>query len=196
MNMSKTTHYLFATGLLLSAGSYAQTAAKPAAQNEPMPAASSTQSAENQTVETVQFEKGSSKLSMESETGIRKFIDTAKTLGKIKEVKVAVWSDHETPLQAEKDLSKEDRRLAEERGEQIKKFLHKDLGIKSVKIYNMAHGTSKLAKLFNTEEAELREAFSQKGHDEKLRPEVKLIRDHGKPSAAVLVVEHSKGRTS
>jgi outer membrane protein OmpA-like peptidoglycan-associated protein len=196
MNISKTACYLFVTGLLIPAGSYAQTATKPAAQNESTPAASATQTAENQSVETVPFEKGSSKLSMESESGIRKFIDTAKTHGKITEVKVAVWSDHETPLQAEKDLSKEDRRLAEERGEQIKKFLRKDLGIKDVKIYNMAHGTSKLAKLFNTEEAELRTAFSQKGNDEKLRAEVRLIRDHGKPSTAVLVVEHHKGRTS
>ncbi|HET9239389.1 MAG TPA: hypothetical protein VFO10_19160 [Oligoflexus sp.] len=195
MNILKTANYLLLTSLLFPVASYSQSATTAPAQTE-QAAPQTTQAAENQPVDTVQFEKGSSKLTMESENGIRKFIDSAKTHGKIKEVKVAVWSDQETPLQAEKDLSKEDRRLAEERGEQIKKFLRKDLGIKDVKIYNMAHGTSKLAKLFRTEESELRMAFSQKGGDEKLRPEVKLIRDHGKPSAAVLVVEHHKGRTS
>lgn len=196
MKASNRNTIFLCTCLVLPVTAYSQATTTAPSKNEPASVTQSTHPEDTQPVKAILFEKGKAKLTAESEKEIRSFIEGAKAQGKIKEVKIASWSDQETPSQAEKDLPKEDRRLAEERAESIKKFLHSGLNIKDVKIYNMAHGTSKLAKLFNTEESELRIAFSQKGNDEKLRPEVRLIRDHGKPSTAVLVVEYQKGRTS
>lgn len=149
--------------------------------------------AANSPVEVLHFAKGQAKLTANDEGQIRSYLTQAMTHGSVKEVKIASWSDNETPLKAEKSLAKEDRRLAEERGDAVKKFIEKDFKI-DAKVYNMAHGTNRLAELFRTEEAELRSAFARKGEEAKLKPEVRLIRDYGKPSTAVLVVEYRESK--
>lgn len=146
--------------------------------------------AEKRTVETIAFDQGSPQLSEEAKGKIRTLIDSAKQDGGVREVKVAVWSDSESPVRARKDLPKEDRQLAETRGDNVKNFLKHDLDVRHVKVFNMAEGTNWLAELFHTEAAELEQIFSAQGYHGKVSPELGLIRDHGKPSHAVVVVEH------
>jgi len=141
-------------------------------------------------VETLTFATGASHLTDEDKAKLKAFIESAVTSGTIKEIKVASWSDREVPTDPAKSLSKEDRRLAEERADMVRKYLRDQLKMKKVETYNMAHGAGRIAKAFRTEEAELRAAFASKGAAPgKLRPEVIAIRDHGKASTVVIVVE-------
>lgn len=144
----------------------------------------------NLKVETVSFSTGVTALTEEDKAKLKAFIENAVISGTIKDIKIASWSDNEVPTDPMKSLSKADRRIAEERAENVRKYLRDQLKMKKIEVYNMAQGTSRLAKAFNTEESELRLAFASKeAAPGKLRPEVLAIRDHGKASHVVLVVE-------
>ena len=140
-------------------------------------------------VESLSFASGVTQLTEDEKAKLKAFVENAMTSGTIKDIKVAAWSDNEVPTDPLKSLSKEDQKLAEDRAEHVKKYMRDQLKMKKVEIYNMAHGTSRLAKAFRTEESELRTAFSDKAATTKLRPEVIAIRDYGKASSVVIVVE-------
>lgn len=141
-------------------------------------------------VETFEFSKGNADLTDVAKDKMRTLVDNAKKDGGIKKIKVAVWSDQDSPAKTRKDLPKEDRRLAESRGDNIKNYLKSDLDVNRVEVFNMAEGTNWLAEMLGTEGAELREAFANNKYKGKVNPEVLIIRDQGGPSKAVLVLEH------
>lgn len=143
-------------------------------------------------VTVVEFDEASARLSQDGQDRIRKIVDTAKRTGKIDTVYVAAWSDKPFPLDARQDLPESDQVLARRRGDGVSDFLRMGLDVKVVKIFNMARGTTWLAKLFNTEDAEIKKVFA--GEESKLptkeRLEIQSIRNNGKPGVAVVVVEH------
>lgn len=150
----------------------------------------------NLKVETLTFPAGATQLSVDDKAKLKAFIESAVATGTIKEIKVASWSDRDVPTDPTKSLSKDDRRMAEERANAVRKYLRDQLKMKKVETYNMAHGAGRIAKAFRTEEAELRAAFASKdAAPGKLRPEVIAIRDHGKASTVVLVVEFKELKT-
>ncbi|MEZ4743828.1 MAG: hypothetical protein R3B45_15515 [Bdellovibrionota bacterium] len=141
-------------------------------------------------VVTIEFSKDSNELTAKSKEMIETLIDKARSEGKVQEIKIAVWSDQPFPANSRDDLPKGDRKLAENRGHNIKNFLKHDLEVRWVHVYNMAEGANWLAEVFQTESSVLRKVFSTNNYKGKIKPEIILFRNHGGPSKAVLVVEH------
>lgn len=136
----------------------------------------------------LEFTPGMASLSSYDQAKLSKLLKTAKSKGKITKVEVAVWSDKMHPSQG-KDLPEVDRKLAKSRAINIEKSVQKDLGhYRYVKVFNMAEGTHWLAKVFDRSEAELDSVFAKKHKGAIKRENVKIIKDDGGPSKAVVIV--------
>jgi outer membrane protein OmpA-like peptidoglycan-associated protein len=70
---------------------------------------------------TLTFDKGSAKISDSDMKQLKAALDSAKGKGDIKKVEVAAWSDKDHPTSG--DLSKEDRKLADDRIDAVKKAI-------------------------------------------------------------------------
>ena len=136
---------------------------------------------------TISFETGGAMLTPSSRTKLKELVAQARTKGKIDEIQVAVWSDNPVPRVGEQ-LSQSDRKLAEKRGNAIRKYLKTPLQIADVDSYNMAERASWLARVFDTNEAELKAEIGRGGNGQMSREEFQVFRDKGKPSNAVALV--------
>jgi hypothetical protein len=137
----------------------------------------------------IDFSPGQSTLTSADTEEIRSLIKDAQANGKIDKIEVAVWSDKEHPVRG--DLSAADKKLAEDRAENIKNALKMSGNTETVKVFNMADGSNWLARTFRTTEAELDSAFAKRDAEIK-REDFKMIKENGAPSKAVILVK-SKG---
>ncbi len=110
----------------------------------------------------VEFQPQSSELSDQAKKLINETFQKAIWDGYIDNVSVLSWSDAEYPSKNLKTLSKDDRKLAEKRNLVIKNYL---VSLKSVDVdtYNMAEQPSKLSKLFNTADNQLKNSLVAAG---------------------------------
>jgi outer membrane protein OmpA-like peptidoglycan-associated protein len=138
----------------------------------------------------VKFQEGSAALTEEHRNKLREMVKEARGRGEIEDVSIAAWSDKPLPAEGE-SLTEADRNLAEQRYEAVANFLRDELEIESVTTYNMAESANWLARTFNTDEAELKALFGREGEDAPRvkEPEFHVIRQHGGPSMAVVVIE-------
>lgn len=114
-------------------------------------------------VSTVEFDRGSKALTPASAQKLREMIMNAKANGKIDEVRVAAWADEAYPSDQKKKLSKGQRELASDRGDNIKDLLKKDLNVDDVAIYNMAERPNAAENFFNTSDAKVKHALEASG---------------------------------
>ncbi len=110
----------------------------------------------------VQFQPLSSELTNEAKKEINETFQKAIWDGYIDNVSVLSWSDEEYPSEDLNTLSKENRNLAEKRNTAIKNYL---MSIRNVDVdtYNMAEQPSKLSKLFNTTDNQLKKSLVAAG---------------------------------
>ena len=110
----------------------------------------------------VEFQPQSAELSDQAKKQISETFQKAIWDGYIDNVSVLSWSDTEYPSNDLKMLSKDDRKLAEKRNLAIKNYL---ISLKSVDVdtYNMAEQPSKLSKLFNTTDNQLKSSLVAAG---------------------------------
>lgn len=114
-------------------------------------------------VKTVEFNKGSQMLTSPSAEELRSMVMEAKSAGEIDEIRVAVWADEAYPMASEKKLSSQQRRLADDRGRNIKNYLKSDLKIDDVDVYSMAERPNAVEKFFNTSDAKVKTAMETSG---------------------------------
>jgi hypothetical protein len=112
--------------------------------------------------EVVEFAAGSSDLTDSAKASIQSLVDKARASGDVKKVHIAAWSDKDFP-KGKAELPKADRELATKRIDAINNYVKKDLKISNVDDHNMAKKTGWLARAFNTEDAELKSLFAQRG---------------------------------
>jgi outer membrane protein OmpA-like peptidoglycan-associated protein len=140
---------------------------------------------------TVSFNRGSATLSPDAQNELREMLRSAQARGDINDIKVAVWSDNELPTAQNQQLSEADRSLARQRIEAIENFLHPMLDATfpnlSVDTFNMAERANWFARLFNTEQAELRSELARRGERDGEGKYRKLGK--GGPSKASIVIE-------
>jgi len=107
----------------------------------------------------------------------------------IRRVEVAAWSDKNFPRTGG-DLSKPDRDLADKRADNINDFLKHDLDLSFMRIrtYSMAEGSNWLARMFRTDEAELKSVFAKENEAPMAREDFNAIINQGGPSRAVIVL--------
>ncbi len=110
----------------------------------------------------VGFQPQSSNLSDQAKNQINETFQKAIWDGYIDNISVLSWSDTEYPSKNLKTLSKDDRKLAEKRNSAIKNYL---ISLKSVDVdtYNMAEQPSKLSKLFDTTDNQLKNSLVAAG---------------------------------
>jgi len=134
----------------------------------------------------VTFQNGSYTLSAQEIKKIKSGIGSARKLGKIGRVEVAVWADKEHPVSGM--LSIADRNLAQERIKAVNRVLRKDLGrMHRISTYNMTENAHWLGRHLHTNEAELDAVFAKKEPDAMDRKDLALIRENGAASKAVIV---------
>ena len=144
--------------------------------------------------QVISFNKGSDQLTEMEKNSLRSLMETAKLAGAIDRVHVIGWSDKAFPMgRTAADLPKVDRDLAKARIDKIEDFLESQLDISGVKTYSMAEKANWFARAFNTDEAELKSMFSQKGDVDVKPEEFKMIKDKGGPMKAVILVQHKDG---
>jgi hypothetical protein len=135
----------------------------------------------------LKYELGRYLLSDYDKTQINDMIDKAKFDSSSEKIEVAVWADKMLPREGA-SLSDQERKLADDRGEEIKKYLSARHNISSLKIFNMAEESNWVARSFNTEDAELKSVFSKEEMAPISRNGFDFIRENGASSRAVLVI--------
>lgn len=138
----------------------------------------------------VNFQPGQATLSETEKENLRNMGRTMRQHGEIRQAKIAAWSDKPHPRTG--NLSREDRKLADRRLDEIERFLEDDQNITSVKEFNMAERSSWVGRMFHTEQAELDAEFARRGKTEVTNDEFRVIRQEGGPSKAVVILKHEK----
>lgn len=135
----------------------------------------------------ITFAKGSSDLTEAGKTKLRQIV-SGLTVDNISRVEIASWSDRGFPMTGN-DLSKTDMNLADDRADKINDFLKDETDISSLRIrkYSMAETSNWLARMFRTDEAELKSVFSKEGETPMMREDFNVIKNEGGPTKAVVV---------
>jgi type IV pilus biogenesis protein CpaD/CtpE len=135
----------------------------------------------------VDFERGQFLLTDATRDTLRKLVQNLNA-DNVDEVKVAVWSDNPFPMQDE-SLSAADRELADRRGDAIENFLEDELKISDVQIFNMAKRSNWMARLFNTDDAELKSSMGYQNRGPINDADIQFLKQNGGPSKAAVIVE-------
>lgn len=111
----------------------------------------------------VEFNKGQTQLSVDAQKRIDALIAKANTKGKIDEIKVLVWADREYPSVHTEELSKDQRKLADKRGKEIKNHLKTIADSSDVDVHSMAERPGLLAEWMGTTDARLKRSLEVAG---------------------------------
>jgi len=114
-------------------------------------------------VSTIDFEPGRKGLSPEATAELNRAILEAKQRGEVGEVDIAVWSDLEYPATKGQKLPAQQVDIADDRGENIGKYLDRMEPKANVKIFNMAKQPSSFANFLNTQDSEVKNKLSALG---------------------------------
>lgn len=112
-------------------------------------------------VSTLIFRPGSRRVTSGALEELDRAISEARERGEIETVDVAVWSDG--PYPKEGRAAPKQVNLAEDRGENIEKYISSRDPAASVRVHNMAKNPSALAKLLKTPDASIKEKLVSLG---------------------------------
>lgn len=135
----------------------------------------------------IMFSKGKADLTQSEKTKLENIV-AAIGVDNIKRVEIASWSDKDFP-KAGPDLPKVDKDLADERASKINDLLKGPLDVSMLRIrtYSMAETSNWIARMFRTDEAELKSVFAKEGETPMARDDFNVIMNEGGPSRAVVV---------
>ncbi len=137
----------------------------------------------------VSFAKGSHKLSKSDLSTIRAMYKAVLTDDTVDKVIVAAWGDDKMPSGGK--LSDAQVDLADRRVDAIKNVLKK-MGNKNIDTYNMAKDASWIGKVFETQNAEIKEALKGKPADDANANRIaQLLESKGGVSKAVVIIKRS-----
>jgi hypothetical protein len=136
----------------------------------------------------IQFEPGSSILTISAAEILRNTILTSNSEGRLDKVIVMSWSDEELPDSGSKGLSKVQRDLAKERGRSIERFVKKVKAV-DVDTYSMAEKSSVFSKLFNTQDNRLKKTLIAAGLPTTADRQQNRLQYPSKASHAVVMIK-------
>lgn len=140
-------------------------------------------------ITAVSFAKGSHKLSKSDLSTIRAMYKAVLTDDTVDKVIIAAWADDKMPSGGK--LSDAQVDLAEKRADAIEDVLKK-MGNKNVDTYNMAKDASWIGKVFETQNAEIKEALKGKPADDANANRIaQLLESKGGVSKAVVVIKRT-----
>jgi hypothetical protein len=140
-------------------------------------------------ITSVSFSKGSHKLSKSDLSTIRAMYKAVLSDNTVEKVIVAAWADDKMPSGTK--LSDAQVDLAEKRADAIKDVLKK-MGNKNVDTYNMAKDASWIGKVFETQNAEIKEAMKGNPADDANANRIaELLESKGGVSKAVVIIKRN-----
>lgn len=110
----------------------------------------------------IKFPPLSAVLSQDAIAALESVVTQAKKSGTIDQFIVLSWSDQEYPSKAQKNLSRDQIALAEQRNLAIKKHLSLRENA-DVDLYNMSERPNMMSKFFNTTDAKLKKSLMAAG---------------------------------
>lgn len=138
-------------------------------------------------ITAISFAKGSHKLSKSDLSTIRAMYKAVLTDDTVDKVIVAAWADDKMPSGTK--LSDAQVDLAEKRADAIEDVLKK-MGNKNVDTYNMAKDATWIGKVFETQNAEIKEAMKGKPADDANANRIaQLLESKGGVSKAVVIIK-------
>ncbi len=138
-------------------------------------------------VTEVSFKKGTAEVSKDEAELLRDALKEAGATGKVKSVKVLVWSDKEYPTPDAK-ADKKDVKLAKDRAQKLKSILKKDLKAWDVSTHNMAERPNAVEKLLRTPDAKIKEKAETAGIAPDDNKELGLFDHNAHASKAVVLI--------
>jgi endonuclease IV len=144
-------------------------------------------------ITSISFAKGSHKLSKSELSTIRAMYKAVLTDDTVDKVIVAAWADDKMPSGTK--LSDAQVDLAEKRADAIEDVLKK-MGNKNVDTYNMAKDATWIGKVFETQNAEIKEAMKGKPADDPTANRIaqQLEAKGGVSKAVVIIKRHMPAR--
>jgi hypothetical protein len=140
-------------------------------------------------ITSVSFSKGSHKLSKSDLSTIRAMYKAVLSDSTVEKVIVAAWADDKMPSGTK--LSDAQVDLAEKRADAIKDVLKK-MGNKNVDTYNMAKDATWIGKVFETQNAEIKEAMKGTPADDANANRIaELLESKGGVSKAVVIIKRN-----
>jgi hypothetical protein len=140
-------------------------------------------------ITTITFAKNSHKLSKSDVSTLRAVYKAVLTDDTVDKVIVAAWGDEKMPTGGK--LSDAQVDLAEKRADAIEDVLEK-MGNKNVDTYNMAKDATWIGKVFETQNAEIKEAMKGKPADDATANRIAAqLEAKGGVSKAVLIVKRT-----
>ena len=136
---------------------------KPAAPTSSIEAKQLAAEQEASYVTELNFSKGKSQLNADAHTRLSKIVNQARAHGTIEDVKVISWADSEYPSVNTGKLSSNQRKLAESRNEEIKRFLKNLERDVKVTTYNMAERPGSVATMLGTSNAKIKKSLEVAG---------------------------------
>jgi len=106
-------------------------------------------------VATVDFDRGTPRLGLKEKQELNALIQAARSRGKIAEVKVLAWGDADYSADNRKAPSTQID-LADARAKNIRTYIRDSLNFTDIDSHNMAERPGVMAKLFKTEDYELK----------------------------------------
>jgi outer membrane protein OmpA-like peptidoglycan-associated protein len=140
-------------------------------------------------ITAVSFEKGSYKLSKSDASTLRAMYKAVLNDNTVDKVIVAAWADEKMPTGGK--LSDAQVDLAEKRADAVEDLLEK-MGNKNIDTYNMAKDASWIGKVFETQNAEIKEAMKgQPADDANANRIAQLLDSKGGASKAVVIIKRN-----
>ncbi len=159
-----------------------------------MPSSWANWSKEGKRVEAavITFDKGVSQLSADQKKQISELVAKAPKKGDDFDLGVAAWADQPFPA-GNKSLSADQRDLAQKRINAVEDYVSEISFAGDVDTFNMARRSNWLARLFNTESAELKSMFSKRDDTTSLlKDKYQAYKDKGDAQKAVIVLSEDK----
>jgi hypothetical protein len=140
-------------------------------------------------ITAVSFSKGSHKLSKSDASSLRAMYKAVLTDDTVDKVIIAAWADDKMPTGGK--LSDAQVDLAEKRADAIEDLLKK-MGNKNIDTYNMAKDATWIGKVFETQNAEIKEALKGKPADDANANRIaQLLESKGGVSKAVVIIKRN-----
>lgn len=142
-----------------------------ASQGEPKPTTAASIEAkqiaaeeEAHAVTEINFKKGSSDLTAESQKKIKNLLSKIGKNQKVDEIKLITWSDEEYPAEDQSELSQGQQILVRQRNSRIKNFIqNQKKGELDIEMVSMAERSGKLAELWGDADARLKKSLEAAG---------------------------------
>lgn len=136
---------------------------------------------ESQVLTEISFRKGSAELSPLSRQKLEKLLKSVQNQGEIEQIRVISWADKAYPTKEVRELSNDQKKLADERNHSIQTYLMtKDKRI-PVEAVNMAVRPSTLNNLWGSPDSRIKKSLESLG--------LTNVGSQAKASQAIIMVE-------